>query len=156
VASFFTGNPDNTISGTTPLNDGVWHHVVATRVLGGDKNLYVDGQLENTGTTNIFALTANPIIDIGGNSLDNRYFTGSLNELSIPLRPVRRRCWLPHRPTTGERLRRFLYSRSDRAVRRHPGRGSRGCRRCRPGNRPCCPASRSRTPSRCRCRGCTA
>jgi hypothetical protein len=83
VASFFTGNPDNTISGVTPLNDGVWHHIVATRVLGGDKNLYVDGQLENTGTTNIFSLSTNPIIDIGGNTLDNRYFTGSLDEVAI-------------------------------------------------------------------------
>jgi hypothetical protein len=83
VASFFTGNPDDTISGTTLLNDGNWHHIVATRVLGAEKNLYVDGKLENTGFTNNFPLTDNPIIDIGGNTLDNRYFTGSLDEVAI-------------------------------------------------------------------------
>ena len=83
VASFFTGNPDDTINGTTPLNDGVWHHVVATRILGGEKNLYVDGRLENTGFTNSNLLTANPIIEIGGNTLDRRYFTGGLDEVAI-------------------------------------------------------------------------
>ena len=71
------------VTGTTQLNDGNWHHIVATRVLGGDKNLYVDGQLENNGVTNSNPLNTNPIIDIGGNTLDNRYFTGSLDEVAI-------------------------------------------------------------------------
>jgi len=83
VASFFTGNPDDTINGTTPLNNGVWHHIVATRALGGAKNLYVDGQLENTGFTNSNLLNANPVIEIGGNTLDRRYFTGGLDEVAI-------------------------------------------------------------------------
>jgi hypothetical protein len=83
AASFFTGNPDDSITGTTLLNDGNWHHIVATRVLGGEKDLYVDGQLENNGVTNGNPLNTNPIIDIGGNTLDNRYFTGGMDEVAI-------------------------------------------------------------------------
>jgi hypothetical protein len=82
-AAFFTGNPDDTISGTTLLNDGTWHHIVATRVLGGDKNLYVDGQVEANGVTNSNPLNTNAVIAIGGNTLDNRYFTGSMDEVAI-------------------------------------------------------------------------
>jgi hypothetical protein len=83
AAAFFTGNPDDTIMGTTLLNDGNWHHIVATRMLGGEKDLYVDGQMENNGVTNSNPLNANPIIDIGGNTLDHRYFSGSLDEVAI-------------------------------------------------------------------------
>ena len=50
-AAFFTGNPDTTVIGTTLLNDGGWHHVVATRTMGSAKQLYVDGVLQATGTT---------------------------------------------------------------------------------------------------------
>jgi hypothetical protein len=83
VACFFTGRPDNSISGFTLLNDGNWHHIVVTRAIGGDKNLYVDGQLENTGSTNGNRLAANPVIEIGGNTLDRRYFAGSLDEVAF-------------------------------------------------------------------------
>jgi len=83
AAAFFTGNPDDTIMGVTLLNDGNWHHIVATRILGGEKDLYVDGQMENNGVSNSNPLTANPIIDIGGNTLDKRYFSGSLDEVAI-------------------------------------------------------------------------
>jgi hypothetical protein len=83
VACFFTGNPDDSITGLTPLNDGNWHHIVATRMLGGDKNLYVDGMLENIGSTNANSLTGNPIVEIGGNTLDRRYFTGSIDEVAF-------------------------------------------------------------------------
>ncbi|HLJ92090.1 MAG TPA: LamG domain-containing protein [Gemmataceae bacterium] len=83
VACFFTGNPDDSIIGMTPLNDGNWHHIVATRVKGGDKNLYVDGNLEANGTTNGNTLMGNPVIEIGGNTLDRRYFAGSLDEVAF-------------------------------------------------------------------------
>jgi hypothetical protein len=88
AACFFTGNPDDTISGLTQLNDGNWHHIVATRVKGGDKNLYVDGMLENNGTTNANTLAANPIIDIGGNTLDKRYFSGNIDEVAFYTRAL--------------------------------------------------------------------
>jgi hypothetical protein len=82
-ACFFTGNPDTSIEGFTMLNDGNWHHIVATRALGADTNLYVDGQVEATGTTNGNRLAANSLIEIGGNTLDRRYFAGSLDEVAI-------------------------------------------------------------------------
>jgi hypothetical protein len=80
-AAFFTGNPDTTISGTTPLNDGNWHYIVATRdKTAGIKRLYVDSVLQATGTTNNNTLNANNRIEIGGNTLDGRYFNGSMDE----------------------------------------------------------------------------
>jgi|GEM_PF-6800723 len=49
--AFGIGNPDVTIQSTTAVNDGRWHHVAVTRVSGtGAMRLYVDGQLEATGT----------------------------------------------------------------------------------------------------------
>jgi hypothetical protein len=83
VACFFTGHPDDSITGITTLNDGSWHHIVATRMLGGDKNIYVDGVMENTGSTNANPLTANLGVAIGGNVLDHRYFTGSIDEVAF-------------------------------------------------------------------------
>ncbi len=81
--AFFTGNPDDTITGTTPINDGNYHHVVATRVRGGEKRLYVDGRLEAVGSTNNSPLNANPVVEVGGNTLDGRYFNGTMDEVAL-------------------------------------------------------------------------
>jgi hypothetical protein len=81
-AAFFTGNPDTTVIGTTPLNDGRWHHVVATRTMGGAKQLYVDAVLEATGSTNGSPLVAQAQIMVGGNTLDSRYFKGLIDEVA--------------------------------------------------------------------------
>src|SRR5439155_2038762 len=77
---FFTGNPDESIQGATNLNDGKWHHVAVTRSLAGTKILYVDGRQEASGTTNTANLNSNPEIHLGGNTLDNRYFKGTIDE----------------------------------------------------------------------------
>jgi hypothetical protein len=82
-ACFFTGNPDDTIIGLTPLNTGAWHHIVATRVQGGAKHLYVDGVLEASGITNGNPLADNPIVEIGADTLDGRYFSGSIDEVAL-------------------------------------------------------------------------
>ena len=81
-AAFFTGNPDTTVIGTTPINDGLWHHVVVTRTMGGAKRLYVDAVLQATGTTNGSPLTAQPQIMIAANTLDSRYFEGLVDEVA--------------------------------------------------------------------------
>ena len=81
-AAFFTGNPDTTVIGTTPINDGLWHHVVVTRTMGGAKRLYVDAVLQATGTTNGSPLTAQPQIMIAANILDSRYFEGLVDEVA--------------------------------------------------------------------------
>lgn len=81
-ASFFTGNPDTSIESTSVLNTGQWHHVVATRTQGGATQVFINGVLQATGTTNANLLDANPIIAIGGNTLDNRYFNGLIDEVA--------------------------------------------------------------------------
>jgi len=46
-AAFGVGNPDTTITSTTAINDGQWHHVAATRdAVSGQMRLYVDGSLQ--------------------------------------------------------------------------------------------------------------
>lgn len=46
-AALGIGNPDLTIASTTPINDGLWHHVTATRdSVNGQMRIYVDGRLE--------------------------------------------------------------------------------------------------------------
>ena len=81
-AAFFTGNPDTTVIATTPINDDGWHHVVATRTMGGATQLYVDAVLQATGTTNGSPLNALAQIMIGGNTLDSRYFEGLVDEVA--------------------------------------------------------------------------
>jgi hypothetical protein len=86
-AAFFVGNPDMTITGTQALNDGAWHHVVATRAVTGGSSalaLYVDGALDATGTSsNTLALIGNPDVALGGNLRDGRYFTGLMDEVAL-------------------------------------------------------------------------
>jgi Concanavalin A-like lectin/glucanases superfamily len=80
--SFFTGNPDITVTSATAINDGHWHHLVATRTQGGNVEIFVDGVSRGTTTTNNNPLDGNPSIMIGGNVLDSRYFTGLIDEVA--------------------------------------------------------------------------
>jgi len=80
--SFFTGNPDITVTSATAINDGVWHHLVATRTQGGSVEIFIDGISRGTATTNNNPLDANPSIAIGGNVLDSRYFAGLIDEVA--------------------------------------------------------------------------
>ena len=57
-------------------------HVVATRTMGGAKQLYVDAVLQATGTTNGSPLNALAQIMIAGNTLDSRYFEGLVDEVA--------------------------------------------------------------------------
>jgi len=59
------GGGDTPDTGTTNIQDGNFHHIVAVGTDGGDLNIYVDGQLEITQT--------NPtdIVDTGTGSLQN-------------------------------------------------------------------------------------
>jgi hypothetical protein len=80
--SFFTGNPDVTVTSAVAINDGRWHHLVATRAQGASVEIFVDGVSRGTATTNNNALNGNPSIMIGGNVLDNRYFAGLVDEVA--------------------------------------------------------------------------
>jgi len=80
--SFFTGNPDISVTSATAINDGRWHHLVATRTQGGNVEIFVDGISRGTTTTNNNPLDGNPSIMIGGNVLDSRYFSGLIDEVA--------------------------------------------------------------------------
>ncbi|HKW30231.1 MAG TPA: LamG-like jellyroll fold domain-containing protein, partial [Verrucomicrobiae bacterium] len=82
--AFGVGNPDTTILSTSPINDGNWHQCVATRVQAtGVINLYVDGNLQATGTGNTNALNASSFLTFGQIESGGGYFNGNLDEVEI-------------------------------------------------------------------------
>jgi hypothetical protein len=82
--AFGVGNPDTTIVSTSPINDGNWHEFVATRVQAtGVISLYVDGNLQATGTGNVNALNASSILKFGQIASGGGSFNGSLDEIKI-------------------------------------------------------------------------
>jgi len=86
VVSFSTGEapgPDVYVQGQTDISDGVWHHIVCVRTSGVDKRIYTDGQLEGVGDTSNGTQAGYTYIAIGGNVVDNRYFTGCMEEVAL-------------------------------------------------------------------------
>jgi hypothetical protein len=83
-AAFGLGNAtgaDVTITSTTNINDGRWHHLAATRQ-GGTIQLYVDGQLEASSTAAGTAARTSPELRLGAiRSGLGSYFSGRLDEL---------------------------------------------------------------------------
>ena len=134
-AAFHAGNPGGSIIGTTPVNDGNFHHVAVTRVRGGEMRLYVDGLLEATGVTGDVALNANPFVVVGGNTLDGRYFNGTIDEVAVYDRAlsvdsVAAHFRAAHEPLAGGQRRPGDDGRG------HPGRRPRAGERPGPGRRP--------------------
>ncbi len=81
--AFGIGAPDVTISSTTAINNGAWHHVAATWVRSsGAMKLYIDGNLEATGTSGTSARTASQI-NMGRLQTGSNYFNGDLDEVRI-------------------------------------------------------------------------
>lgn len=78
-ADFLTDDntTSNLITGTTNIADGNWHHIVATLDTNGLKSLYVDGELESTGTpsTNNTLANASAIVSIGIQADSSTYIT---------------------------------------------------------------------------------
>jgi hypothetical protein len=50
-----------TLQGNTLVNDGQFHHLALTFVSGGAVGLYVDGQLQASGTAPVFTFNPNPL-----------------------------------------------------------------------------------------------
>jgi len=67
------------------LNDGQWHHVVATRTKGGEKRLYVDGKLAAVGSDGGGPIAAERPLHIGGDHhhADAAHLDGLLDEVAI-------------------------------------------------------------------------
>ncbi|MDR3456220.1 MAG: glycoside hydrolase family 76 protein [Verrucomicrobiae bacterium] len=82
--AFGVGNPDTTIVSTSTINNGVWHHCVATRQqVTGVISVYVDGALQATGTANRNTLDATARILFGAHASGGGYFNGSLDDVRI-------------------------------------------------------------------------
>ncbi len=98
--AFFDGDANSgngaTIIGTTTINDGGWHHIVATREAGAQMKLYVDGILQASGAAGLAVLDDNPYIHIGGNTLDSRYFNGLIDEVAFYTRVLSQQEILAH------------------------------------------------------------
>ena len=66
----------NTVTGTTDLRDGQWHHIAAVRDSSGNMTLYVDGVSEGTSITDSTNLGTNQKITIGAFDYENTAFDG--------------------------------------------------------------------------------
>ncbi len=80
--------PDVTITspGATPLNDGQWHHVAATRDgTTGAMILYVDGVQASSGAGSTNSRTASPNLRIGSlqSGVAGRFFNGLIDEVTV-------------------------------------------------------------------------
>lgn len=85
-AAFGIGNTGNgtTIESTSNINDGLWHHIVATRVNAtGAMKLYVDGALQASGTGSTALRDAPGGIRVGSTLYGGTFLTGSIDELKI-------------------------------------------------------------------------
>jgi hypothetical protein len=87
--AFGTGKPDTTIVSTTPINDGVWHQCVATRVEStGALTIYVDGLPQGSGTGSTNPLKASTYLRFGSRQNGANFFNGSLDEIKLYTRAL--------------------------------------------------------------------
>jgi len=64
------------------VNDGIWHHIVGVRRNSTDGEIYIDGNLDNTGTGPAKSLLNVPVV-IGRWNADGSYFNGKIDEVRI-------------------------------------------------------------------------
>ena len=83
--AFGVGNPDTTIVSTTMVTTGQWVHVAATRRKStGEIQVFVNGQLESSKiVAQTASLSAQSLMTIGANSVDGKYFNGTVDEVRI-------------------------------------------------------------------------
>jgi hypothetical protein len=83
--SFNVGNPNTTITSSGDVVTGEWVHVVAVRdTTAGTISLFVNGVLDGRlNHPNRESLTANPLLVIGANILDTRFYTGLIDDIRI-------------------------------------------------------------------------
>ena len=81
-----TPAPDDTVTSTTDLYDGQWHHIVATKNGTSRIDLYVDGKL-NASDTSLAAtgtLANNQVLRLGDDDADaTNSFAGNIDEVKI-------------------------------------------------------------------------
>jgi hypothetical protein len=85
-AAFGVGNPDTTITSTMPINDGKWHHVVATRdAASGQMQLFVDGILQASALGPTGAKASPPNLRLGSiqTGVANGFLAGTLDDVRV-------------------------------------------------------------------------
>ena len=83
-AAFGVGNPDTTITSSTAINDGRWHHVAATRsAYTGQMQLYVDGALQASAVGPFGPKTAPPQLDLGAIQSGGGFLNGTMDDVQI-------------------------------------------------------------------------
>jgi Concanavalin A-like lectin/glucanases superfamily/Ricin-type beta-trefoil lectin domain-like/Bacterial TSP3 repeat len=80
---FGIGNADKTILTTSNVNDGVWHHITATRTNSGAMKLYVDGQLQTSDTGPAGPRNAAAGLRLGSTLYGGSHFAGAIDDLKI-------------------------------------------------------------------------
>lgn len=80
---FGMGKPDKTIASTTAINDGSWHHVVATHNGLGVMKLYVDGDLEAQENNGPPAARTNNDFTVGSLHTNISEFNGLIDEVAF-------------------------------------------------------------------------
>ncbi len=90
-AGFGIGNTDATITSGPAINDGIWHHVVATRQAGTIR-LYVDGVMTSASTiAPSTARNAPAAVRVGSSLYGNSWFAGAIDDLrfyNYPMSPT--------------------------------------------------------------------
>jgi hypothetical protein len=82
--AFGVGKPDTTITSTTAVNDGQWHHVAAVRTrASGAIRLFVDGKEEAAGTGGKQSLTAPTSLMLGRLQTGINPFRGNLADVRL-------------------------------------------------------------------------
>ena len=85
-AAFGVGNPDTTISTTSGISDGLWHHVTATRdAASGQMKLYLDGSLQTSTTGPTGTKAAAPNLRIGAlqTLVAGSFLAGTMDDVQI-------------------------------------------------------------------------
>ena len=85
-AAFGVGNPDTTITTTSGISDGVWHHVTATRdAASGQMNLFLDGNLQatTTGPTGTKGASTNLRIGVLRTLVAGTFLAGAIDDVQI-------------------------------------------------------------------------
>jgi len=85
-AAFGVGNPDTTITSTTAINDGQWHHIAAARSAAtGFMQLYVDGSLQASTNGPFGPKTSPPGLRIGSiqTGVSGGFLAGAIADIHI-------------------------------------------------------------------------
>jgi len=83
IETMYAGS-DHTVTSSSRVDDGEWHHIAATR--GTQNNpvkLYIDGVHETSGTTANQNFDSSRPLYIGRSTADDDYFTGYIEEIRI-------------------------------------------------------------------------